>query len=59
VVFCDSIHDSGELQLFFALNFEITIFMVSLLNTGFDYIISHLAAIAAKIAVYPKMASPV
>jgi hypothetical protein len=46
-------------RLFLALNFEVAVITVLLLNVGFDYLISDIAAAAAEIATSPKMASPI
>jgi len=45
--------------LFFAINLEIAIIMVLLLNIGFDYIIRNIATATAKIPASPKVTTPI
>jgi len=45
--------------LFFAINLEIAIITVLLLNIGFDYIVRNIATATAKIAASPKVAPPI
>jgi len=42
--------------LFFAINLEIAIITILLLNIGFDYIVRNIATATAKIAASPKVA---
>jgi len=43
----------------FALNLEIVIFTVLLLNIGFDYLIRNIAAAATEISASPKVTVPI